>query len=142
MELEIYSGSVNGLTQWCRSAGVLTRYNEHICSELEHVADAALIKHLKKLQKLSSSLLHGGANEPDFAVMNSLLTDVFCVASYEKWDHPMQFVHSAQITELPEPGFYGQEDGAVEEQQSALLYVIDAQQIALSRCHQADCDAG
>ncbi|NRA36747.1 MAG: hypothetical protein HRU15_01285 [Planctomycetes bacterium] len=140
MQVEIYRGSVDEVTRWCSSVEVLMRYNEYAVNELEHMADADLIAYVKKLRVVAEQVYRDGydaALQQDPALLDSLLTDVLSIATYEGWDHPLVADGLRNIDELPSPGLLGYDVSI----QGAQLYVIDSKELALARSRQAGDDA-
>ena len=116
----------------------ITRYQSAIGDELPSLADRGLVRFLRKQTTLATRALTDGFDrlaEQDTAAADSLLTDLFAVATWHGWELPIESLgeRDLPVEELPR-GLLGA-DTAID---GAKLWVIDHETIALSRDREAD----
>ncbi len=117
---------------------LLTRYQSTIGDELPALADRGLVRFLRKQGTLVSRALTDGFDrlaEQDIAAADSLLTDVFAVATYHNWFLPLESLgeRDLPVEELPR-GLLSADIST----DGAKLWVIDEDTIALTRDREAD----
>jgi len=117
---------------------LLTRYQSTIGDELPSLADRGLVRFLRKQSTSVSRALSDGFDrlaEQDIAAADSLLTDIFAVATYHDWFLPLEQLgeRDLPVEELPR-GLLSADIST----DGAKLWVIDQDTIALTRDREAD----
>ncbi len=117
---------------------LLTRYQSTIGDELPALADRGLVRFLRNQSTLVSRALSDGFDrlaEQDIAAADSLLTDIFAVATYHNWFLPLEALgeRDLPVEELPR-GLLSADIST----DGAKLWVIDEDTIALTRDREAD----
>lgn len=142
MQCDFYQGNRDALIAWCSSATALDLYQTYVAQEIEQLADISLLKHLRQLQTIAQMLQAQGleqmAQEQRGAV-DALFTDILACASYFQWSGlPMTFEHSGTLDlDVQERGLLGADEGL----NTALLFIVDDEHIAICRNREADHEA-
>ncbi|MBA3936860.1 MAG: hypothetical protein H0X38_05310 [Planctomycetes bacterium] len=116
---------------------VLARYQANISDEIPSLADRPLIAHLKRMSTSASRAQADGFDrfaEADPAAADSLLSDLFAVATYHRWPLPAQYLGEE---EMPVDGIPRGLLGADTAPEGARLWQIDDETIALARSREA-----
>ena len=116
---------------------VLARYQANISDEIPSLADRPLIAHLKRMSTSASRAQADGFDrfaEADPAAADSLLSDLFAVATYHHWPLPAQYLGEE---EMPVDGIPRGLLGADTAPEGARLWQIDDETIALARSREA-----
>jgi hypothetical protein len=116
----------------------IARYQQAIADELPSLADRALVRFLRRQTTLATRALTDGFDrlaEQDTAAADTLLTDLFAVATWHGWTLPIETLgeRDLPVEDLPR-GLLG----ADQANDGAKLWVIDQETIALARDRQAD----
>ncbi len=117
---------------------LLSRYQNTISDELPSLADRGLVRFLRKQSTLVSRAISEGFDrlaEEDVAAADSLLTDIFAVATYHNWFLPLESLGEKDLPVEELPRGLLSADVSVD---GAKLWVIDQETIALTRDREAD----
>lgn len=119
----------------------IARYQEALAVEAKALADRALLKHVKRMSTLASQVLAGGFEtvaRNDLAGADELLTDLFAVGTWHRWDLPVEDLgeQDLPVDDLPR-GLLAADQGV----ESARLWMLDGTTVALSRSRESGDEA-
>ena len=122
-------------------AETLNRYQEAIATEVKSLADRALVKHLKRMSGLASQVLAAGFEtvaRNDLPGADELLTDVFAVGTWHRWDLPAENLGEQElpVDDLPR-GLLAADAGS----ESAQVWLLDGRTLALCRSRESGDEA-
>ena len=142
MQCEFYQGNRESLIAWCSSAATLEQYQTYVVQEIEQLADISLLKHLRQLQTVAQMLQAQGMDilaQDQRGAVDALFTDMVACGSYFKWsDIPLVYERSDTLDlDIQERGLLGADEGL----NTALLFIVDEEHVAICRNREADHEA-
>lgn len=133
MRCELYRTDPAQLIEALGSEAVLRRYLAAQEAELPSLADRPLLAHLRRMGVLAGRALAGGITalaKADPAGADQLLTDVCAVATWQRWELPLERDAEAEVDLAgAQRGLLGADPG----REGAELWVVDHARIALVR---------
>lgn len=130
-----------GLIDWCCDEAQLQRYETHVVSECEQLADISLLRHLRQLLQVVQQLRVEGRErmiEQQTAALDALFTDMLATATWHDWEAPLEVAGSGELAlDVQQRGLLG----ADEISNAAMLFVVDPACIAICRQRAADHEA-
>ena len=137
MICERYRTDPAALVATLSEPAMLQRYLEAQQAELPSLADRQLTAFLRRLGTAAAQAMGLGVTvlaRRDAALADALLTDLFAVATWQRWELPVERLGEAEV------GIDGAQRGllgADVAQDGASLWVIDHATVALARLRQA-----
>ncbi len=116
---------------------LLARYQAWLGEEVKSLGDRSLLAHLKRLSTYASRAQAHGFDllaRNDLQAADELLTDLLAVATWNRWDLPLE-EHGEQdlpVDDLPR-GILG----ADQSPENARVWLLDGTTIALARSREA-----
>ncbi|MBA3845944.1 MAG: hypothetical protein H0X45_04795 [Planctomycetes bacterium] len=117
---------------------MIERYARNLADELPSLADRSLAQLLRRFARIAGQAMAGGFDAlaaSDRANADALLTDIFAVATWHRWEIPAESTgeQDLPVDELPR-GLLG----ADVSTGGASLWLIDDQTVALARARAVD----
>jgi hypothetical protein len=137
MRCSIYRADPEALVAALTQADLIERYQQRLADELPSCADRALITHLRQLDAVANKVRTSGFDgvaAQDPAAADALLSDLFAVATYDRWDVPAEHIGE---DDLPVDGLPRGILAADGSKEGAKVFVLDDSTIAISRNRSA-----
>ncbi|MEK7415538.1 MAG: hypothetical protein AAB263_19715 [Planctomycetota bacterium] len=138
MRCECYRTDPATLVESLSNPDLLNRYLVAQEAELPALADRALVRHIRQMCSLAAHALASGMTEiakQNPAATDELLSDLFAVATWQRWELPVERLADDELAVdgLPR-GLLGADIG----HGGASVWVIDHAHVALARSREAD----
>lgn len=136
MRCTCYRTDPPALVAFLTDSETLAKFQDSLADEVKSLADRALVKHIKRMSTLASAAQAHGFDtlaRTDLAGADELLTDVFAVATWHRWDLPAEDLgeQDLPVDDLPR-GLLAADAGT----ESARLWMLDGTTVALARARQ------
>jgi hypothetical protein len=133
MRCSLYRVDAEALVAALTQPDLIARYQQRLADELPSCADRALITYLRQLDAVANKVRTTGFDSvaaQDPAAADALLSDLFAVATYDRWDVPAEHIGD---DELPVDGLPRGILAADGSREGAKVFVLDEQTIAIAR---------
>jgi hypothetical protein len=138
MRCACYRTDVPALLAALTAEEMLGRYAGALTDELPALADRSLAKLIRQFARLAGQAMAGGFDQlanNDRAAADALLTDLFAVATWNKWELPIEELGERELpVETLPRGLLG----ADVSRGGASLWLVDDETVALSRSRTID----
>ncbi len=141
MRVTCYRTDPPSLVAALTGTDAIVRYQEALAIETKALADRSLIRHVKRMSTLASQVLVSGfatVARNDLGGADELLTDLFAVATWQRWELPVEDLGEQElpVEDLPR-GLLAADQGT----ESARLWMLDGTTVALSRSRESGDEA-
>ena len=118
-------------------AALVQRWLDQTADEVKGLADRALVDHIRSLTRIASEVLATGFErvaERDTHAADALLSDLFAVATWHRWELPIEPLGDLDlpVEELPR-GLLA----ADQSREGAQVWLLDEQTVAIARARVA-----
>jgi hypothetical protein len=136
MIAEQYRCDIPSLVAALSDPACLARYQQALGDEMPSLADQGLLTHLRRCLGLAGRAAAGFEilAKTDLPAADSLLTDIFAVATWQGWELPIVAEGQVEVdATTAQRGLLGADPG----REGADLFVLDHARIALARQRSA-----